>query len=1024
MSHGARCRCLLSARLSFALPCYPSAQSTGSLSSKYWLSLSPQPPRHPFVGVWFPLKVFLIDSKKSLKSGWPLKLHVELLYENGEVVPNQPANLEIHGCNLAQGLWPSLGNNGSVDLKIRILSVSMAHENKSFFLRFTASAVQDKQNLLPSHVTIMPATSTTMSVIRHRLHITEQPPPQWYKDEGGRDKCIALNALLLDEHDQPVQGREVPLKVLLAYEGEECVEVKNQSILKMPLESVPKVDRHGKVAIKVRIEEVSKNHQKQAFVLKIVPDVLYSPDHGDISADVSTPITVLSKRNKRRPKRDGAEEDSPEMAPAHAPAAYASNAALFNLAAPAAAAAASSSAAASVLPYSQAAGLTKLANLNASIVGGGLAQANSSALPSITPTGGLAKPPNSLAHTSLNGHMMARITSADGSMVMGDASGGSVSGFSSPSFSDTISHLINWAQHVHDLLSKIEWQHVGFEVQEDGTMNLHRPLYRCPGCWSVCTQTARDYRDTALYFVLVRFSPLFLHSHVLICLFDLSCCCCASADCRAYQDTIRQTGHQSSCKISKLNSAYRTHVHVYLQDLLNMASGGTGAGAQPLQHTMSTSNPTALASANQLMAAYSKSAAGAGNSYSIGGSGAGGAGQFGLTHNSSLSGLPRITSLTGPSGGTGLLQRNPSLNLHLTLKPEPSTSSAGGVESGLGMASDSDEPASKKAKTGAAAAASGANAGATNSSALFPPPAADWSNLAAMEPLSSPNALLIDRGLSALGPASMLHMGGSAADRGVGSDGLVGSTAFANLGPFQGGGAGSHDFGSSSNDLPDTSLSLMRAGSSINLDALMSTQIDESNVDAIHVTATPFGFPAFSSAHPSAAATSAAAAAGASTAPSSLQGFYQYDESTTFLAFVPLSRFTSITPTQVAEIEKIFRALRSAGGTAAEGADAAAATGGSSSSAAAAASANSRILTLAQCITREKLKEEALLLHYASQAGSDNTHDSQSNIRCAPTAPVCMRATAASFAHVALSFCLCVVCVLSGFLSNETADQY
>ena len=936
--------------------------------------------------------MFLIDSKKSLKSGWPLKLHVELLYENGEVVPNQPANLEIHGCNLSQGIWPSLGNNGSVDLKLRILSVSMSHENKSFFLRFTAAAIQDKPNLLPSHVTIMPATSTTMSVIRHRLHITEQPPAQWYKDEGGRDKCIALNALLLDEHDNPVQGREVPLKVLLAYEGEECVEVKNQSILKMPLESVPKVDRHGKVAIKVRIEEVSKNHQKQAFVLKIVPDVLYSPDHGDISADVSTPITVLSKRNKRRPKREGTEEDSPELAPAAVPAAYASNAALFNLAAPAAAAAASSSAAASVLPYNQAAGLTKLANLNASIVGGGLAQANSSALPTITPTGGLAKPPNSLAHTSLNGHMMARITSADGSIAMGDGSGGSVSGFSSPSFSDTISHLINWAQHVHDLLSKIEWQHVGFEVQEDGTMNLHRPLYRCPGCWSV-----RGVGSAVL--CLRSHSPCDLRlTSRLVSLFLSSS--------RAYQDTIRQTGHQSSCKISKLSSAYRTHVHVYLQDLLNMATGNTGAaGTQPLQHTMSTSNPAALASANQLMAAYSKSAGGAGNSYTLG-SGGTGTGQFGMTHNSSLSGLPRVTSLTGPSGGAGLLQRNPSLNLNLGLKPEPSTSGAGG-ETGLGLASDSDEPASKKPKTGAAAGAtSSVNAPAGNSSALFPPPAADWSNLAAMEPLSSPNALLIDRGLSALGPASMLHMGGAASGGGVGSDGgLVGSTAFANLGPFQGG-SGSHDFGSSSNDLPDTSLSLLRAGSSINLDALMSAQTDESNVDAIHVTATPFGFPAFSSAHPSAAAASAAAAAGASTAPSSLQGFYQYDESTTFLAFVPLSRFTTITPAQVAEIEKIYRALRSA--APAEGAATAA-------GASAASAANSRILTRAQCITLEKLKEEALLLHYASQAGSVITHTRTH------TAGAARPRAYHSDTHLC-SFC--DVCVRSGFLSNETADQY
>lgn len=154
-------------------------QSTGSLSSKYWLSLSPQPPRHPFVNVWFPIKVFLVDSKKSLKSGWPLRLSVELLYEvsersepctggdaglllllggrrrprelrscaivrrdcvrvrvqNGEVVPNQSACVEVQGCS--EDKLPALGPNGSVDLKVRVLTVSMAHENKVTHTRHT-----------------------------------------------------------------------------------------------------------------------------------------------------------------------------------------------------------------------------------------------------------------------------------------------------------------------------------------------------------------------------------------------------------------------------------------------------------------------------------------------------------------------------------------------------------------------------------------------------------------------------------------------------------------------------------------------------------------------------------------------------------------------------------------------------------------------------------------------------------------------------------------------------------------------
>jgi hypothetical protein len=73
------------------------SQSTGSLSSKFWLSFLPQPPRHPFARVYFPLKVVLVDSKRVLKPGWLLQLHVELLYENGEVVPEQKKHVEVYG---------------------------------------------------------------------------------------------------------------------------------------------------------------------------------------------------------------------------------------------------------------------------------------------------------------------------------------------------------------------------------------------------------------------------------------------------------------------------------------------------------------------------------------------------------------------------------------------------------------------------------------------------------------------------------------------------------------------------------------------------------------------------------------------------------------------------------------------------------------------------------------------------------------------------------------------------------------
>ena len=119
-----------------------------------------------------------------------------------------------------------------------------------------------------------------------------------------------VQALLVDEHNAAVKGREVPLKVTLCYDGEDHMEVKNQSILKFPSETtLNRVGSDGTVELRLRIEEVSKNHQKQAFVIKIAPDG--SPANFDIAADISTPVTVLSKRNKRRKKGEVGEHLSP-----------------------------------------------------------------------------------------------------------------------------------------------------------------------------------------------------------------------------------------------------------------------------------------------------------------------------------------------------------------------------------------------------------------------------------------------------------------------------------------------------------------------------------------------------------------------------------------------------------------------------------------------------------------------------------------------------------------------------------------
>lgn len=319
------------------------------------------------------------------------------------------------------------------------------------------------------------------------------------------------------------------------------------------------------------------------------------------------------------------------------------------------------------------------------------------------------------------------------------------------------------------------------------------------------------------------------------------------------------------------------------------ASGGSGMPSAPpaVGSTPSQMGGSQMGGSNSLMAAYSKN----------------NGGNLFLSHSNSQSARP----FPLPSGASAILATGGPLSLvHQSSTMSLARSSTPAkADAGAGALGGDNGSAAKKAKS-------------DPTSVLFPPSSTDWANLAPVEPLSSPNALM-DRGLSVLDQANLAERHAT----------MAGFYPESNANAA----AAAADF---MTDLPTESLSLLRAGSSIRLEAMLADNSDESAVDAIHVTATPFGFPTFS----------AASTSGATPTAAQLLGFFQYDESTTFLVFVPLARF-QVTPVQVKEMERIYRQLRDHDG---EG------------------NAHSRILTRAQCITLDKLKEEALLLHYASQA--------------------------------------------------------
>jgi hypothetical protein len=181
---------------------------------------------------------------------------------------------------------------GATKARVTITECSMNHDNKSFILQASTDGLNTS--------VIAPALSDPMTSVKYRLIIQNKcpVPDVFFKDEGGRDKTIDLNVHLCDHTGAIVTDRKVPLKVVLLYEKGH--EVHSQDILRIAADIRQCViDERGTILLRMRIEDVSKNHQKQRFRIKIMPDTFQFPFNNDISADCCDPIEVRSKPKKK-----------------------------------------------------------------------------------------------------------------------------------------------------------------------------------------------------------------------------------------------------------------------------------------------------------------------------------------------------------------------------------------------------------------------------------------------------------------------------------------------------------------------------------------------------------------------------------------------------------------------------------------------------------------------------------------------------------------------------------------------------
>ena len=316
--------------------------------------------------------------------------------------------------------------------------------------------------------------SNELSVAQHRLIIQSDLPELWYKDEGGRDKCMVLPVHLVDATMSRVCNREVRLKCTLLYDNEQVV--MKQDILKLSPDCQQMIDATGEAFIRFRIEDVSKNHQGQTFRLKIEADTQHSPMNFDVAYDCSSTISVRSKRNKRARTKL-----TPTNAVAAAAAAVTSKPIHYGVQ--------GQQAAASMAHPESSRGITITEEAKRKVRDAAANMAGSVSSSGVAPPG------------SLNGAM---------------------------------SGIIQWAAAVVNGLHALEWQIIGYESKSDGTPDHSRPLYRCPSCWRykdvLSYHTAQHGTNCVIANILMQYATeTMVHLHTILKAVDASTSSSASA---------------------------------------------------------------------------------------------------------------------------------------------------------------------------------------------------------------------------------------------------------------------------------------------------------------------------------------------------------------------------------------------------------------------------------------------------------------------------------------------------------------
>eukprot|EP01084_Bolivina_argentea_P272123 463228_1 len=233
----------------------------------------------------FELKISLNPAIKNKKFD-PQPLTVKLVFEDGKQIDSENKQNKIPFKTTPKSLF--INKNGECKFNVQIDTYSIYNDNKAFKLVFKLSAKASRH--------IGSCETKPFHLVKNRLEINKPLEDTFYKDEGGRSNFLRCEICLKDCVKNTVKNRDIPLTGTLLYEDFSIVE-SSHDILELLTSNI--ILKQGKCHIDFRINEVSKNHCRRAF------RVLFEcnnndPLYNDISACITKPIMVKSKRTKKK----------------------------------------------------------------------------------------------------------------------------------------------------------------------------------------------------------------------------------------------------------------------------------------------------------------------------------------------------------------------------------------------------------------------------------------------------------------------------------------------------------------------------------------------------------------------------------------------------------------------------------------------------------------------------------------------------------------------------------------------------